>query len=82
MKTQRSKRSRVPQTPRTATPCVHCGSRRTCVTLGELVAFNRKRPFPGLDLVLLELVRDHDHTRPVYVCGTCSCITIDPGFHR
>ena len=82
MRTQQSKRSRVPRTPHTAAPCVHCGTSRVKVTLGELAAFNRLRPFPNVHLYLLMLQRDHEHTTPVYVCGGCSCITTDPGFHR
>ena len=81
MKSQQTKRSRVPQTPRTASPCGHCGTPRIKVQLGELAAFNRKRPMPDLDLYLAMLLRDHAATVPVFVCGGCSCITTDPGPH-
>lgn len=81
MKTQQTKRTRVPRTPRTAAPCGHCGSLRIEVQLGELAAFNRKRPYPDLDLYLVMLQRDHAATVPVFVCAGCSCITTDPGPH-
>ena len=81
MRTQQSKRSRVPQTPSTASPCGHCGTSRIQVQLGELAAFNRRRPYPDLDLYLAVLQREHAATVPVFVCGGCFCITTDPGQH-
>ena len=82
MRTQQSKRSHAPQTPRRAAPCVHCGTVRVKVQLGELAAFNRKRPLPHLDSFVALLQRNNAHDTPVYVCGGCSCITTDPGPHR
>jgi hypothetical protein len=82
MRSQQSKRSRVPQTPRTASPCGHCGTLRTRVQLGELIAFTRKRPLPGLETFLARLLADNSAQTQVYVCGGCSCITTDPGPHR